>query len=281
MTTLLESRARPFGSSKGVVLSMVIHGALIAGAVYATSQVILPPHEKVEEHPILYVATPPPKPIEIAPAPLPKVTPPPKAKASEKVFKAPPAQKRAAPTPRTEPRPVQPQPRVPSTPALVAPTRVSVTLPPINPNAVPTISDVVAPPVAAPIKASSIGSGGSSRGSDAGSGGSKGGLSSGSSGEALSENQVDRAVVVTQKSDPRYPESLRSVGVEGTVVMRFIVGTNGRVEPGSIQVISSPHNLFSEAVKRALLNTRFRPAEAGGQKVRQLVEQPFSFKLAT
>jgi protein TonB len=61
--------------------------------------------------------------------------------------------------------------------------------------------------------------------------------------------------------------------------MRFIVGTDGRVEPGSIQAVSSPHKLFSDAVRSALLNTRYRPAEAGGQKVRQLVEQVFTFKL--
>jgi hypothetical protein len=32
-------------------------------------------------------------------------------------------------------------------------------------------------------------------------------------------------------------------------------------------------------VREALLHSRYRPAEAGGQPVRQLVEQPFIFKL--
>ena len=59
----------------------------------------------------------------------------------------------------------------------------------------------------------------------------------------------------------------------------FVVGTNGRVEPGSIKVLSTPHRLFSEAVRSALLETRFRPAEVGGRPVRQLVAQSFSFKL--
>ena len=105
------------------------------------------------------------------------------------------------------------------------------------------------------------------------------GLGSGGAGKAYDENQVDRAVEYTRSSPPRYPESLRSVNVEGIVVMRFIVSADGKVEPGSIQVVSTPHKLFGDAVRTALLNTRYRPAEADGKAVRQLVEQSFSFRL--
>lgn len=42
-----------------------------------------------------------------------------------------------------------------------------------------------------------------------------------------------------------------------------------------MDVKSSPHKLFSEAMHVALMSTRFRPAEAGGEAVRQLVEQTF------
>jgi protein TonB len=148
-------------------------------------------------------------------------------------------------------------------------------------KAPPTVSDVVAPPAAAEIiKSSGIGSGGSVKRSDDGEDGGGGkGLSSGSSGKAFDENEVDRAAAYTRRSDLRFPESLKSVGVQGTVVMRFIVGVDGKVEPGSIEAISSPHNLFTQAVRTALLSSRFQPAEAGGHKVRQLVEQPFIFRL--
>ena len=44
-------------------------------------------------------------------------------------------------------------------------------------------------------------------------------------------------------------------------------------------MISTPHKLFAEAVKTALLGTRYRPAEAAGHAVRQLVEQTFAFQL--
>jgi periplasmic protein TonB len=279
MATLLESGAKPYGSTKGVAVSMLLHGALITLAVMGTAKVVLPPREKVEEHPILYVASPPPKPIEAPPKPLPEVKTPPKAKAPDKVFKAPPPKRVAA-----QPRPAAPapQPKVPSTPALVAPTKVSVALPPVDLNAAPTITDVVAPPAPEPIKAAGISREGSVKSSDDGDvgGGSRGkGLGSGDSGRAYEENQVERAVQVSRMTPPRYPDALKSVGVEGVVAMRFIVGADGKVEPGSINVIDSPHALFTSAVRQALLNARYRPAEAGGRAVRQLVEQTFSFKL--
>jgi protein TonB len=203
---------------------------------------------------------------------------PPKPKVQTKVFKAPPpAPRRQAQQPRPDPLP---QPKVPSTPALVAPTKVSVSLPAIDLKAAPTITDVVAPPAPDVIKGGGVSREGSVKSSDGDEGGGgKGGLNSGSSGRAYSEDQVERAVQVSRAPTPRYPESLKSVGVEGVVAMRFIVGADGRVEPGSISVIDSPNKLFSDAVRAALLNARYRPAEAGGHAVRQLVEQSFTFRI--
>jgi protein TonB len=269
MTTLLESGAKPFGSSKGAILSMLIHGGLIAGAIYGTAQVVLPPREKVEEHPVLYVASPPPPPVPAPPKPLPAVKSPPKAKAPEKVYVA----------PRRVAAPPQPQPKVPATPALVAPTKVALSLPAVNLQAAPTISDVVAPPSGDVISSKGGVSREGSVKSDGDVEGGKGGLGSGSSGKAYSENTVDRAVSPIRQAPPRYPESLKSVGVEGTVSMRFIVGADGRVEPGSIDVISTPHKLFADAVRKSLLESRYRPAEAAGHAVRQVVEQTFTFKI--
>lgn len=275
MAILLESGARPYGSKRGVVISMVLHGGLIAAAVYATSQVVLPPREKIEEHAILYVASPPPPPVHIAPEPLPEVKTPPKAKAPAEPKRV------QAPRPRAaQPAPVA-QPKVPSTPALVAPTKVALSLPAVDLNAAPTIGDVVAPAITDAIKSSGIPSGGSVKSGDDDevAGRSRGGLGSGSSGRAYEANQVERAVQVRRAAEPRYPDALKSVGVEGIVSMQFIVSADGKVEPGSIKVISTPHKLFADAVRTALMNTRYRPAEAGGQSVRQLVEQNFTFRL--
>jgi protein TonB len=251
---------------------MALHGVIIAAAVAGTASVVLPPREKVEAHPVLYVASPPPPPVPEAPKPLPTVTAPPKAKApaSPKVYHAPP------------PSPTQPQPKAAATQALVAPRKVALSLPAVDLKAPPTIGDVVVPTTVDVIKSSGSlreGSVKSGDGDGEAGGRGKGGLGSGASGKAYTENQVDRAVQVLRVPTPKYPESLRSVGVQGVVTMRFIVGADGHVEPGSINVMSTPHKLFTDAVRAALLSAHFRPAEAGGQSVRQLVEQSFTFTL--
>ena len=267
MTTLLESKARPYGSSKGVALSMALHGVVVAGIIFGTAKAVLPPREKIEEHPVLYVASPPPPPIE-TPKPLPEVKAPPKVAAPKQRFVAPP--------PKAAPRPVAP-PR----PTIAAPAKVALSVPSVDVKLAPVSIDV--PTVAEPPKAAPEPTSGSGRksGDDAdASGRSSGGLGSGSAGRAYSENQVERAAEVTRAANARYPEALRSVNVEGEVVMQFIVGADGKVEPGSMEVKSSPHKQFSDAVRVALMATRYRPAEVGGNPVRQLVQQTFKFSLS-
>ncbi len=79
---------------------------------------------------------------------------------------------------------------------------------------------------------------------------------------------------------PIYPDMLRSSNVEGEVLAQFVVDTSGRVQSGTFKVLKSSHDLFTAAVKNALPSMRFYPAEVGGKKVRQLVQQPFAFTLA-
>jgi periplasmic protein TonB len=269
MTTLLESGARPYGSSTGVAVSMLLHGVLIAAAVLGTTQLLTPARELIEERSVLYVA--PPREVQVVPEPLPEVTPRPKAAAA-------PVPRRAEPA---RPRPAQParQPQAAATPPLVAPTSVPLALPPIDLSAAPTISDIVALPSAE--SSSGFGTGSSSSTGVVGStGGGARGLGSGGAGSAYSEYQVERIVEVVRAAAPRFPDALRSSGVEGEVQVTFVVGPNGRVEPGSINVTHSPHRLFAESVRTALLDARFRPAEVGGRPVRQLVAQSFSFRLS-
>ena len=78
---------------------------------------------------------------------------------------------------------------------------------------------------------------------------------------------------------PVYPEMLRTAGIEGSALMQFIIDTTGSVEPLSISTRQSDHDLFTSAVRAALLRHRFLPAEVGGHKVRMLVEQRFDFAI--
>ena len=87
------------------------------------------------------------------------------------------------------------------------------------------------------------------------------------------------ASVAPNSAAPAYPDILRQAGVEGEALVSFVVDTTGRVDLGSFRVIRATHDLFATAVKNALPRMRFLPAELGDRKVRQLVQQPFSFAI--
>lgn len=95
------------------------------------------------------------------------------------------------------------------------------------------------------------------------------------------EFQVEKQVM-PQEGNPRpvYPEVLRSSSVEGAVTAQFTVDTTGRAEMGSFKTLSSSNDLFTASVRSALSRMRFYPAEIGGRKVRQLVQQEFKFNLS-
>jgi protein TonB len=95
------------------------------------------------------------------------------------------------------------------------------------------------------------------------------------------EFQVEKPVVPAPGStSPRYPDMLRQAGVEGEVLAQFVVDTTGRAEAGSLKILKSSHDLFVQSVKNALPQMKFIPAEVGGRKVKQLVQQPFTFSIS-
>ena len=88
---------------------------------------------------------------------------------------------------------------------------------------------------------------------------------------------------VTEQSNtqrPRYPDILKSAGVEGEVLAQFVVDTTGHVEINTFKVLKTSHELFAAAVRSALPGMRFIPAEVGQKRVRQLVQQPFVFAIS-
>lgn len=74
-----------------------------------------------------------------------------------------------------------------------------------------------------------------------------------------------------------YPTVLRDAGVSGEATLQFIVGTDGRVEPASIRVVSATHDQFGEASRRAVERFRFRPAKVNGTPVRVLISLPINW----
>lgn len=183
-----------------------------------------------------------------------------------------------APPPERAPTPVAALPRtsasptaevaapVPALPLLVAPDLVPLTIPEIKlSRAVTEAGDFTARRAPALV-------GGSGEGRSPGSLGSGEGV--------FTAVQVEKAVAVRPGSPtPIYPEMLRSNAVAGSVRMRFVVDSAGRVDFARLTVLHSDHLLFTRAVEAALRRMRYLPAEVGGRPVAQLVEQTFAFEL--
>lgn len=94
------------------------------------------------------------------------------------------------------------------------------------------------------------------------------------------EFQVEKQVTTAPGSpQPRYPDMLKSANVEGEVLAQFVVDTTGHAEMNTFKVLKSSHELFTQSVRNVLPNMRFYPAEIGGRKVKQMVQQPFTFAL--
>lgn len=92
--------------------------------------------------------------------------------------------------------------------------------------------------------------------------------------------QVEKpAAMAPGTAGPSYPDMLRSAGIEGSVLAQFVVDTSGKAEMNTFKALKSDNALFETAVKNALQRMRFLPAEVGGKKVKQLVQQPFQFSL--
>jgi TonB family protein len=101
-----------------------------------------------------------------------------------------------------------------------------------------------------------------------------------SAADVLFELQVEKPVTLAAESEsPSYPKILREAGVEGEVLASFVVDPSGQADASTFKVIRSTHELFSTAVRQAVPKMRFVAAEVGGKKVKQLVQQPFSFTL--
>lgn len=75
----------------------------------------------------------------------------------------------------------------------------------------------------------------------------------------------------------RYPEEARKAGLEGKVVLKMVVSTEGVAE--QVEVLESTHPLFTESSLAALKALRFTPGRKDGRAVPVYVVIPFKFAL--
>ena len=94
--------------------------------------------------------------------------------------------------------------------------------------------------------------------------------------------QVDTAVArYDDSAAPPYPSSMLLKQLEGTVAIQYVVDTTGFADTSSVVVLAATHPDFAMSVRNTLPVMHFRPAVMNARKVRQLVQQLFSFKIDT
>jgi TonB family protein len=98
-------------------------------------------------------------------------------------------------------------------------------------------------------------------------------------GQVFQEAVVD--VVPERLSCPpvQYPADMWQAGIEGTVVVQFVVETDGHVKSETIQVLQSTHEAFEAPAKEMTAGCVFRPGEVRKTAVRVLVQMPLMFTL--
>jgi protein TonB len=96
----------------------------------------------------------------------------------------------------------------------------------------------------------------------------------------LSVIDVDTAVTrYPGSAAPAYPVTMLHQGVQGSVATRYVVDTTGFADSSSLTILRTTHPDFADAVRAALPYMRFIPAKLGPRRVRQLVEQEFTFRI--
>jgi protein TonB len=232
-TTLLESRAPRTRSVRGTIVSLLVHGTVIAGAVALTFT---------------------PASANIGPVPTPR---------DSAIFIPVSRPPEHAPSQGREQLSGAPRGPVPPRPPTIDENWSAPNIPGV---------DVYAGP---PLPADNFGSGVPTSG--LGSGQPTAGSMSGG---VIGERETDRSPrILGAVVQPRYPETLRALGISGHVLVQFVVDTTGRIEPGSLTVQEASRPEFVESVRDALPRFRFAAGEVAGRKVRTRVQLPFDFTL--
>ena len=100
-------------------------------------------------------------------------------------------------------------------------------------------------------------------------------------------NEVFLEAIVEEKPSllagppPQYPALLQQAGIQGRVMVQFIIDTAGRVEASSIKVLESPNPGFDGPSRGYIMRAVFRPARVHGRPVRVLVTLPVLYQLTS
>lgn len=75
-----------------------------------------------------------------------------------------------------------------------------------------------------------------------------------------------------------FPEDLRRQNTGGTVQLQFVIGSNGKVESNSVEVVTTPTPALGAAAKAVAEKLEFVPGKKDGGTVRTRVMMPIIYK---
>ena len=96
--------------------------------------------------------------------------------------------------------------------------------------------------------------------------------------EWFTPDQVEHRPRVLKPVTPIYPYQATVKGIEGRVVLRFIVDENGEVL-NPVVVKAEPEGVFEEAALAAIAKYKFIPASIGKKKVKCVAAIPMGFRI--
>lgn len=82
---------------------------------------------------------------------------------------------------------------------------------------------------------------------------------------------------IRRRLEREYPRLLRDARVPGQTTVRFVIGESGRVDPASVEVVSSTHDAFNEPARRVVEQMEFSPGRISGEPVRVLAQMPITW----
>jgi protein TonB len=186
------------------------------------------------------------------------------------------------PPPKPEaPRPVlklsQLAPPPPAPTQIVAPTVIPDIIPEVKPPD-PTPPPPPPPPMAAPARADFVppaGATGQVGGTGHGIGIAKG-ITLEDDGRVHVERGVDLPLKEVEHPYPHYPEAARKARLEGTCVVRYTIGKNGRVI--DIAVLDHTTPMFDDETINTIRNWRYRPMMVSGKPVEVVHELAVNYQ---
>jgi protein TonB len=185
------------------------------------------------------------------------------------------------PPPPPAPPKVQPQVAPPPVPddKIVAPTVIPDTIPVVE-KQLPPMTLTPAPEAVEGGVSGGLAGGvaGGSAGGDAGGkiGGVPGGIAL--DGRVHIERDKKLPLIAVSQDYPLYPDEGRLRGYEDALVVRYVIGKDGRVQ--EVKVIDPPkYQMFADAAIKAIRAWRFHPLVEGGEKQEVVHELTVYFQL--